>query len=276
MQICEKQVQLGEHAFREIRKLSSKDHQTSIITTHPTLEQSTVASQMFSRWSQENFFKYMIEEFDFDKLINYGTEVLDQNKQVVNPVYSMLYQQRKKLIEKRRRLEAQLFEAIENNINQSINETKKWVHKQADLKEKIEALQIEINQKIEALSKTPSKIKLADMPEQKRYNRLKKESKMFMNIIKMIAYKAETVLVNLIRPFYNNHENDRRQIIQTILASSANLEPDYGNNILKITIHTQATPRANKALKLLCEELNQTEISYPQTNLRLLFIAPVV
>lgn len=218
----------------------------------------------------------MIEEFDFDKLINYGIEELDQNKQVVNPAYSRLYQQRKKLIEKRRRLEAQLFEAIENNIDQSINETKKWVHKQADLKEKIEVLQIEINQKTEVLGKTPSKIKLADMSEEIRYNRLKKESKIFMNIIKMIAYRAETVLVNLIRPFYKNHENDRRQIIQTMLASSANLEPDYETNILKVTIHSQATPRANKALKHLCDELNQTEISYPQTNLRLLFIAPVV
>ena len=276
MQICEKQVQLGEHVFREIRKLSSKDHQTSIITTHPTLEQAIVASQMFSRWSQENFFKYMIEEFDFDKLITYGTEVLDPNKEVVNPAYSMLYQQRKKLIEKRRRLEAQMFEAIEKNINQSISETKKWVQKQADLKEKTEALQMEINQKIEALSKISSKIKLADMPEEKRYNRLKKESKMFMNIIKIIAYRAETVLVNLIRPFYNNHENDKRQIIQTILASSANLEPDYENNALKVTIHSQPTPRANKALKHLCEELNQTETCYPQTNLKLIFISPVL
>src|SRR5207249_3719525 len=130
--------------------------------------------------------------------------------------------------------------------------------------------------KAEALSKISSKIKLADMPEQVRYNRLKKESKMFMNIIKMIAYRAETVLANLIRPFYNNHENDRRQIIQSMLASSANLEPDYGNNILKVTIHSQATPRANRALKLLCDELNQTEISYPQTNLKLVFIGPVL
>ncbi len=79
----------------------------------------------------------------------------------------------------------------------------------------------------------------------------------------------------LIRPFYNNHENDRRQIIQAMLASSANLEPDYQNNILKATIHSQATPRANKSLKHLCDELNQTEISYPQTNLRIVFIAPV-
>jgi hypothetical protein len=276
MQICEKQVQLNEHAFREIRKLSSKNHQTSVITTHPTLEQATVAAQMFSRWSQENFFKYMIAEFDFDKMINYGTEVLDQNKQVVNPAYSILYHMRKKLIEKRRRLEAQLFEAIEKNIDQSINETKKWLHKQAELKEKIEVLQLEINLKVEALSKTPSKIKLADMSEEKRYNRLKKESKMFMNIMKMIAYRAETVLVNLIRPYYNNHENDRRQIIQTMLSSSASLEPDYEKNILKVTVHSQSTPRANKALQHLCDELNQTETSYPQTNLKLVFVGPVL
>ena len=218
----------------------------------------------------------MIEEFDFDKLINYGTEIPDQNKQVVNPAYSMIYQQRKKLIEKRRRLEAQLFEAIENNIDQNINETKKWLHKQTDLKEKIEGLQMQVNQKAEALNKIPSKIKLADMPEEKRYNRLKKESKMFMNIIKMIAYRAETALVNLIIPVYINHQNDKRQIIQTMLASSANLEPDYKNSILKVTIHSQSTPRANKALKHLCDELNQTEVCYPQTNLRLVFIAPLL
>jgi hypothetical protein len=271
MQICEKPVQLGKHSFREIRRLTASDHQTSIITTHPTLEQAIVAPQMFARWSQENFFKYLIEEFDFDKMINYGIEIPDQNKAVVNPAYSRLYQQRKKLIEKRRRLEAQMLEAMENNINQNINETKKWLQKQATLKEKIEELQVQINQKIEGLSKTPSKIKLADMPEQIRYNQLKKESKMFMNIIKMIAYRAETALFNLIKPFYNNNEKDGRQIIQTILSSSANVQPDYQNNTLNITIHSQATPRTNKALKHLCEELNQTETSYPLTNLKLVF-----
>jgi hypothetical protein len=271
MQICEKQVRLGAHSFREIRKLSTSGHQTSIITTHPTLEQAIVASQMFSRWSQENFFKYLIAEFDFDKMINYGIEILDQNKQIVNPAYSRLYQQRKKLVEKRRRLEAQLLEAMENNIDQSINESKKWIQKQATLKEKIEELQVQVKEKIDELSQTPAKIRLAEMPEAMRYNRLKKESKIFMNIIKMIAYRAETTLFNLIRPFYNNDEKDGRQIIQTILSSNANLQPDYQNNILNITIHSQATPRANKVLKHLCEELNQTETIYPMTKLKLVF-----
>lgn len=271
MLLCEKAVQLGKDSFREIRKLNTGDHQTSIITTHPTLDQAIIAPQMFSRWSQENFFKYLIAEFDFDKMVNYGIEIPDQNKVVVNPAYSKLYQQRKKLIEKRRRLEAQLLEAMENNISQSINETKKWLQKQTVLKDKIEELQVQIQQKENDLSLTPSKIKLADMPEQMRYNRLKKESKMFMNIIKMIAYRAETALFNLIKPFYKNQEKDGRQIIQAILSSSANLQPDYQNNILNVTIHSQATPRANNALKHLCEELNQTETDYPLTNLKLVF-----
>jgi hypothetical protein len=271
MQICEKQTQLGGHLFREIRKLSNKDHQTSIITTHPTLAGATVASHLFSRWSQENFFKYLIEEFDFDKMINYGIEIVDQNKQVVNPVYSQLYQQRKKLIEKKRRLEAQLLEAMENNINQNINETKKWLEKQATIKERIEEIQVQINQKVEELSNISSKIKLKDMPEPSRYNRLKKESKIFMNIIKMIAYRSETALFNSIKPFYKNNEKDGRQIIHTMLSSSANLQPDYENKILKIIIHSQATPRANNALKHLCDLLNQTETIYPLTNLKLVF-----
>ena len=92
-----------------------------------------------------------------------------------------------------------------------------------------------------------------------------------MNIIKMIAYRAETALFNLIRPFYNNNEKDGRKIIQTILSSSANLQPDYQNNKLNVTIHSQATPRANKVLKHLCEELSQTETIYPMTNLKLVF-----
>jgi len=271
MQICEKKIQLGGHEFREIRKLGGNDHQTSIITTHPIIDQATVAGRMFSRWSQENFFRYLIAEFDFDKMISYGVETLDENKQVINPDYSRIYQQHKKLIEKRRRLQAQLMEAMDNNIIQPISETPKWLEKQAGIKEKIEALQQQVNQKKEQLNQTPSKIKIKDMPEPIRYNRLKKESKIFMNIIKMIAYRAETALFHLIKPYYNNNDEEGRQIIQSMLSSNADLQPDYQNNLLTVTIHSQPTPRANKALKHLCEELNQTETYYPNTNLKLVF-----
>ena len=181
-----------------------------------------------------------------------------------------------KVIEKKRRLEAQLFEAMESNINQSISETKKWLDRQAAIKENIEEVQEQINQKTQKLSQTTAKVKLKDMPEARRYNRLKKESKMFMNIIKMIAYRSETALFNLIKPSYINSQKDGRQLIQAMLCSSANIQADYQNNILQITIHSQPNPRANHVLKNLCKELNETETVYPLTNLKIVYncIAP--
>ena len=45
-----------------------------------------VAGAMFSRWSQENFFKYLREQFNLDSLPSHDLEPLDPDAQVVNPV----------------------------------------------------------------------------------------------------------------------------------------------------------------------------------------------
>lgn len=78
MQLCEMGTRLNDHWFREIRRLSENGHQTSVLTTHPGLSLPETAVKMFSRWSQENFFKYMVADFDFDRMIQYGTEPVDQ------------------------------------------------------------------------------------------------------------------------------------------------------------------------------------------------------
>ena len=44
-----------------------------------------MAGKMFGRWSQENFFRYMIMDYDFDKMTEFGIEDIDENKEVVNP-----------------------------------------------------------------------------------------------------------------------------------------------------------------------------------------------
>jgi hypothetical protein len=111
--LCEKPVELGGHPFREVRKLSEGGHQTSIITTDQTLSLNQTAGAMFSRWSQENYFRYMIAEFNFDKMVQYGVETIDENTRVVNPAYNKLTQQIKKTTEKQRRTEAQLYELME-------------------------------------------------------------------------------------------------------------------------------------------------------------------
>jgi len=81
----EQNVELGGHTFREIRCLNEGGHQTAIITTNEDITLAQVASKMFSRWSQENFFKYLIADYDFDKMVQYGSEAIDENKKNSEP-----------------------------------------------------------------------------------------------------------------------------------------------------------------------------------------------
>ena len=79
---------------REVRVLGTGGHQTSILTTHPQMDLPVVASRMAARWCQENFFKYMRENFGLDRIIEHGIAELPDSTIVINPA--------------RRRLEADL------------------------------------------------------------------------------------------------------------------------------------------------------------------------
>jgi len=100
MLLCEQQATIDNHPFREIRRLTASDHQTSILTTHPFVAMVIIAGKMFGRWIQENFFRYLIADYDFDKLIQYDVRPIDENKEVVNPQHRRLSYALKKLREK--------------------------------------------------------------------------------------------------------------------------------------------------------------------------------
>jgi hypothetical protein len=272
MLLCEKPVELDGHTFREVRKLNEGGHQTSIITTNPMLTLNQTAGGLFSRWSQENYFRYMIAEFNFDKMLQYGVETIDENTKVVNPAYNKLTQQIKTAAEKQRRTEAQLYELMEK-LQQTIkpHEQTLIVQKQAKALQTSQAYTkrlAELKASRKALSRT---IALKQMPEANRYNCLKKESKLFINVIRMIAYRAETVLYNLIKPIFKNAEKEGRQIIQSIMASDADILPNYEAKTLTVKIHGQATPKMNEILKSLCGQMNETKTIYPQTDLTIIF-----
>src|SRR4051812_16055706 len=156
---------------------------------------------MFSRWSQENFFQYMIYNFDFDKMVQYGTRPLSENTQVVNPTYSRLCYQIKKNREKQARLQAKLYQIIEQNSDAPLETVGKLIGQQSSLNEQIENYKTQCGQLREQRVKKPAKIAIKQMPQEQQYNALKKESKLFLNTIKMIAYRAETALLNLIKSY---------------------------------------------------------------------------
>ncbi len=272
MQLCEMGTQLDGYWFREIRRLSENGHQTSVLTTHPSLSLPDTAVKMFSRWSQENFFKYMISDFDFDRMIEYGTESVDQKRTIPNPQYKQLTYQIKKAREKKARLEARIFQQMEGKDTTTGNDVlNQIIIKSANLIEKINGYTDEIKALLAKRKDQPSRISIAQMPAQQRYNKLLIESKKLKNAIIMVAYRAESALYNILSEFYKATDKEGRVILKEIFTSDADMIPDYDNNTLTIKLHSLSTPRANQAVKDLCSFLNQTQTRFPLTNLRLIY-----
>ena len=75
---------------REVRKLTDSGHQTSLISTVYDLPHESLAARMFSRWCQENFFRYMKRHYAIDLLAEYGADDFPDTEQVVNPAWREL------------------------------------------------------------------------------------------------------------------------------------------------------------------------------------------
>jgi len=271
MDLCEQKTELGGYHFREIRRLGISGHQTAIITTHPEIETTKVAGRMFARWSQENFFRYLIQDYDFDKMVSFGVETIDLEKTVVNPVYRKFSHQLKKLREKKQRISSKFYPLVEQVIEGDLEEMPEITDKQMQYKLLLEQYSKEEEQLLEQRKKHQPRITLAQMPDQERYNKLKTESKILMNVIKMICYRAESAVASLITPYLENAENEKRMLVKQIIESNADLIPDYQSNTLTLTLYSLSAPRYNFAAIKLAELLNQTETIFPGTNLRMIF-----
>ena len=91
MNLAERGVFLsGKIWVRAIRKLTKTGHQTSIIATNYFSYLGKIAIHMMNRWCQENFFKYMREHNNLDRLVDYDLEKISEITRLVNPAYREL------------------------------------------------------------------------------------------------------------------------------------------------------------------------------------------
>jgi len=271
MQLCEKEYERNSKKYREIRKLGSSGHQTSIITTHPTMKILCIALYMFNRWTQENFFKYMLANYNFDQIIEYGTESIDPEIKIVNPTYKKYNNQLKKLREKLSRRKAHLYQFTNDQTELTIDEQKKKDHKKSEIVAEIEQMVIQEKELINLRREQPYHIKLKDMPNEQQYDKLKTQSKLFINIIKMICYRAETAVANIVSEALSSKTEEKRMLVKQIIQTPADILPDYQNNTLTVTIHSMTNHRYNQAVQKLIEVLNESKAVFPGTKLLMVF-----
>ena len=255
---------------REIRKKTKNGHQTSIITTNYTLELVLIGLYMFARWSQENFFKYMMENFGIDTLVSYCKKKISDTTILINPAYRELENQLKKITSKLNYRKAKFAGMELGEIPIDEKKANKFLVKKSELREEIAELENEA-QEIKSKKKQISrKIRFAELPENEKFDSVINQRKSFMNTIKMIAYRAETAMANIIKK-HMSHTNEARKILQQIYKSDANLWVDKDNNKLIVELHKLSYWKDDKIVQKLCDELNLSEAIFPGSDLTIFY-----
>ena len=118
---------------------------------------------------------------------------------------------------------------------------------------------------------TPHHLEWDEFPEDAKFERLAPSRKRLTDTVKLVAYRAETALSNLLRDSLTR-EDDSRSLIRDLFRSDADITPHCKNKVLEVRIHTLANPRSNRAIQHLLDQLNNAQCTYPGTDFRLQYI----
>ena len=270
LKLAERGTQLSNGLWvREVRHLEESGHQTPVLSTDYKrgLDQAAVA--MFARWCQENFFRYMRQHYSLDRLVEYGVEPLPETLQVVNPAWRELDRQVRKQTLVLAREGAQ-FGELNLPVEAEGQQTEELVKQKAQLLQSLQARQKELAALKAKRRQNPKHIALKDLPESQRFGQLRLDRKHLVDTIKLIAYRAETALVQVVREKLRRWD-DARALVRQVFASAVDLRPDHTNKTLKVRLHRLTSAAHDQTLQHLCEELTATETVYPGTDLRLLY-----
>ena len=138
------------------------------------------------------------------------------------------------------------------------------------MRKQIQHLDVEIDNLKQQRHQTAHHIAVKSLPEEERFNRLRTERKHFIDTIKMIAYRAETSLVSMLRE-HLARSDDARTLVRQFFETEADLLPEATTKTLTVRIHHLTQAAHDQALEKLCIALNETQTVFPGTDLTLVF-----
>jgi len=254
--------------LRQVTRRSDDGHQTPILTSRFDLSAVEVAFRMFERWRQENFFKYMREEYALDALAEHAVEAADPAREVPNPHWHALDAKLRTARGEVIRLSAQYGLEAFTNV-ESVRRTMRGfkIAKAAQSRELVAALK-----RYAALEKrraaVPQRVPVRAVVDGPVV-RLATEKKHLTSLFKMVAYQAESDLVRLVTPHYKRATDEGRTLVQSALASAADIEVTQDE--LVVTLAPLSSAHRTRAIAELCQDLNSRAACFPGTRLRLRF-----
>ena len=220
--------------------------------------------------SQENFFKYLREEYLIDALADYQVEPDDPTRSIPNPA-------RKAAVKEVHAAGVHLRKLRERYGATAID----YIHGPTSKDSGFEIAEQEIRMEIDKTTKRikklqvrrdslPARMTVADIQKGQEMVKLSTERKHLTNVLKMVAYQTESDLVELIRPHYSRVEDEGRTFIQMALQDTADIEPM--NDQLRIKLAPLSSPHRSRVLESLCVALNKTKTLFPGTLLQMHYV----
>jgi hypothetical protein len=258
----------GKLRLRQVTRLTEDGHQTPIVTSRWDLRAIVIAHRMFERWRQENFFKYLREEYLIDALVDYQVEPDDPTRLVPNPARKALDKElrlaRASFTKLQERFGVMALDYVDRDMPQA-----KFQKTEKKLRSDMEKVTARIHKLEKRRASLPTHLPLAKARKGQETVKLSTERKHLTNILKMVAFQIESDLVEMIRPHYKRTEDEGRTLVQTILQDVADLEPAEGE--LRITLAPLSSPHRSRVAESLCAALNKTKTMFPGTQLQMRF-----
>jgi hypothetical protein len=260
----------GKLRLRQVTRLTpATGHQTPIVTSRWDLPDIVIAYRMFERWRQENFFKYMRQEYLIDALTDYAVEPDDPERSVPNPARKAVDKELRQARREMARLRESYGTAALDYVDGRTPTMEAFTEAEQRLQGELRKVQARIARLVERQKTLPVRTPLSETPHGAEAVRLSTERKHLTNVLKMVAYQIESTLVEQLRPYYARTDDEGRTLIQTALRACAAIEPTVDE--LRVTLAPLSSPHRSAAIRRLCEDLNKTRTLFPGSNLRLCF-----
>ncbi|MGI8806308.1 MAG: putative transposase [Acidimicrobiales bacterium] len=233
-------------ACRQITRLDpDTGHQTHIVTTRAD-DVATVAHAMFSRWRQENFFRYLRAHYGLDALDSYATVADDLERSVPNPA--------KKPASARAGQARRRLADLEDDLPERLPAELASAHAAAVAH--VEGLNA-------AARAIPARVPLGELhPDAVVHHG---ERRRIHDATRMATYTTETAPARLLAPHYPRAEDKARSLLGEALRSPADLQ--IVDNELHVRVTSLSAPRRTRAVAALCADLSSTDTVYPGTEL---------
>ena len=233
--------------------------QTQILCSRYDIEPVELAYRMFGRWKQENWFKYMSEQFALDVLVDYATEPDDPDRLVTNPTWRGLDKELKAA-----RVELQKAEAAYGRVSLANASSAKRERCAAEVEQARDTYEHLCQQRRD----TPRQVRLGEVTDGDPV-KLTYERKLLTDTIKMCAYDVETQLTEMLAGVLRRQDFEGRAVIRELFQTSGDLF--LSNGQLHVHFNQLSAPRYTKALMSLCDQLNARKPTIPETPFTLRF-----